>query len=98
MARPALVAVYDDPEVLAALDQALQSRFGTDYQILAATTPAAALDILGRLGQAGEQVALVLADQWLQGMTGVELLRQAHELHPTAKRVLFITYGDAHSI
>ena len=28
-------------------------------------------------------------------MTGVEFLFQAHELHPTAKRVLFITYGDA---
>jgi thioredoxin reductase (NADPH) len=95
MARPALVAVYDDPEVLTALKRALQARFGADYQILAATTPVAALDTLGRLRQAGEQVALVLADQWLAGMTGVEFLCQAHELHPTAKRVLFITYGDA---
>jgi thioredoxin reductase (NADPH) len=95
MTRLALVAVYDDPKVLAALDQALQSRFGSDYQILTATTPAATLDTLGRFRQAGEQVALVLADQWLQGMTGVEFLRRAHELHPTAKRVLCITYGDA---
>jgi thioredoxin reductase (NADPH) len=95
VARPALVVVYDDRGALAALEQALQSRFGADYQILAATTPVAALDTLGRLRQAGEQVALVLADQWLAGMTGVEFLCQAHELHPTAKRVLFITYGDA---
>jgi thioredoxin reductase (NADPH) len=95
MTRPALVVVYDDREVLAALEQALLRRFGADYQIVAADTPAAALDVLGRLGQAGEQVALVLADQWLQGMTGVQLLCRAHALHPTAKRVLFITYGDA---
>ena len=95
MTRPALVVVYDDPEVLAALEQALLRRFGADYQIIAADTPVAALDVLGRLGQTGEQVALVLADQWLQGVTGVEFLCQAHELHPTAKRVLFITYGDA---
>ena len=95
MARPALVAVYDDPKVLMALDQALQTRFGADYQILAATTPVAALDTLGRLLQAGEQVALVLANQWLAGITGVELLGRAHALHPTAKRVLLITYGDA---
>jgi hypothetical protein len=67
MARPALVVVYDDREVLAALEQALLRRFGADYQIVAADTPAAGLDVLGRLGQAGEQVALVLADQWLQG-------------------------------
>jgi thioredoxin reductase (NADPH) len=74
--------------VLAALDQALQTHFGTDYQILAAATPAAALNTLRRLRQDGEKVALVLADQWLAGMTGVELLCQAHALHPTAKRVL----------
>jgi thioredoxin reductase (NADPH) len=95
MARPALVVVHGEPEVLAALNQALRSRFGADYQILAATTPQAALDTLGRLRQSGKQVALVLANQWLAGITGVELLGRAHALHPTAKRVLLITYGDA---
>jgi thioredoxin reductase (NADPH) len=95
MAKPALVVVYEDREVLAALDQALQTRFGADYQIIPAATPTVALDTLRQLRQAGEQVALVLADQWLAGMTGVEFLCQAHALHPTAKRGLFITYGDA---
>jgi thioredoxin reductase (NADPH) len=95
MARPALVVVYEDQEVLAALEQVLRGRFGAVYQILAAAAPAAGLDVLGRLGQAGEQVELVLADQWLQGMTGVQFLCRVHELHPTAKRVLFNTYGDA---
>jgi thioredoxin reductase (NADPH) len=95
MARPALVVVYDDQQRLAALDQALLRRFGADYQVLAAAAPAAALDTLRQLRQGGEQVALVLADQWLQGMTGVQFLCRAHALHPTAKRVLFITYGDA---
>ena len=84
MARPALVVVYDNQQRLAALDQALQRRFGADYQILAAAAPAAALDTLRRLRLGGKQVALVLADQWLAGMTGVEFLCQAHELHPTA--------------
>jgi thioredoxin reductase (NADPH) len=95
MARPALVVVYDDQQRLAELEQALQRRFGPDYQILAAATPTATLDTLRQLRQDGEQVALVLADQWLADMTGVELLCRAHALHPTAKRVLFITYGDA---
>jgi thioredoxin reductase (NADPH) len=98
MAKPALVVVHGDQDTLAALEQALQRRFRTDYQIVAADTPAAALDTLGRLRQAGGQVALVLADQWLAAMTGVEFLCQAHELHPTAKRVLFITYGDAAAV
>ena len=95
MASPVLVAVYDDPDTLAALEQTLQTRFGPDYQVLTAATPTAALDSLRQLRQGGDQVALVLADQWLAGMTGVELLCQAHALHPTAKRALFITYGDA---
>src|SRR6266498_1323752 len=95
MANPALVGGYDDPGMLAGLEQALARRFGTDYEVLGADTPAAALEALGRLSQAGEQVALLLADQSLEGMTGVELLCQAHALHPTAKRVLLITYGDA---
>jgi thioredoxin reductase (NADPH) len=95
MARPALVVVYDEPQSLAELVQALRRRFGSTYQIVAAATPTAALDTLRQLRQVGEQVALVLADQWLAGMTGVEFLCLAHELHPTAKRVLFITYGDA---
>jgi thioredoxin reductase (NADPH) len=98
MAKPALVVVHGDQDTLAALERALQRRFRTDYQIVAADTPAAALDTLGRLRQAGGQVALVLADQWLAAMTGVEFLCQAHELHPTAKRVLFITYGDAAAV
>jgi thioredoxin reductase (NADPH) len=94
MAKPALVVVHDDRDVLAALEQALQRRFGADYQILAIDGPAAALAALGRRSQAGEQVALLLADQSFHGMTGVELLCQVHALHPAAKRALLVPYGD----
>jgi thioredoxin reductase (NADPH) len=94
MAKPALMVVNGDPDTLAALEQALQRRFGADYQVVAAAAPAAALATLGRLRGTGEQVALLLAEQWLQGMTGVELLCQAHALHPAAQRVLLIPYGD----
>jgi thioredoxin reductase (NADPH) len=95
MARPALVVVVNgDPDTLAVLEQALQRRFGADYQVLAAESAVAALEALGRLRGADEQVALLLAEQWLAGMTGVEFLCQAHGLHPAAKRVLLIPYGD----
>ena len=95
MARPAVVVVVNgDPDTLAVLEQALQRRFGADYQVLAAESAVAALEALGRLRGADEQVALLLAEQWLAGMTGVEFLCQAHGLHPAAKRVLLIPYGD----
>jgi thioredoxin reductase (NADPH) len=74
--------------------QALQRRFGADYQVVAAAAPTAALATLARLRGTGEQVALLLAEQWLQDVTGIELLCQAHQLHPAAKRVLLIPYGD----
>jgi thioredoxin reductase (NADPH) len=94
VARPALTVVLDDPGALAVATRALERRFGADYQVVAADTPATALDALGRLSQAGEQVALLLAGQWLPGMTGVEFLCRAHELQPVARRVLLIPYGD----
>jgi thioredoxin reductase (NADPH) len=94
MAKPALVAVVGDRDDREELADALRRRFGADYLVVAEPGPAAALAVLGRLAEAGDQAALVLADQRLEGMTGVELLRRAHELHPAAQRVLLCAYGD----
>jgi thioredoxin reductase (NADPH) len=95
MAKPALVVVHGDRDLLTELEQALVRRFGADYQVLAAGTPGAALDALGELSRAGEQVAGLLAAQRLPDMTGIGFLSRAHALHPAAKRVLLIPYGDA---
>jgi thioredoxin reductase (NADPH) len=48
---------------------------------------------LEELAAAGEQVALVLAGQWLSEMTGSELLDAVRRLHPHAKRGLLIPWG-----
>ncbi len=94
MVKPMLVAVHGDREVLATLERDLHRRFGADYDVMTAA-PGAVLADLERLREAGAQVALLLADQWLAGMTGVEFVCQAHQLQPVAKCMLFITYGDA---
>jgi len=44
---------------------------------------------------AGEEVAVVLADQWMTGMSGTEFLSRARHLFPTAKRALLISQGDS---
>ena len=42
----------------------------------------------------GQPVALVLASHRMADLLGTELLGRAHELHPTAKRGLLISWGD----
>jgi thioredoxin reductase (NADPH) len=54
----------------------------------------AALDTLQQLKTRQEPVALLLSDQRMPGMTGVEFLEQAQEFYPHAKRVLLTAYAD----
>src|ERR1044072_7510313 len=72
----------------------LERRYGHDYDIRVAASSAVALQQLEDLREAGERVAVVLADQWLGGeTTGAELLARVKALHPSAKRGLLIAWG-----
>jgi thioredoxin reductase (NADPH) len=88
--QPILLLVNDEEAVLEALRGDLARRFGVDYRILAERSPAAGLVTLERLVAASEEVALLIAAQRMEGMTGVEFLVRAHELQPAAKRVLLV--------
>ena len=46
------------------------------------------------MAETQQQVALVLSSQWLTGMTGDELLKAVHRLHPHAKRALLIAWQE----
>jgi len=94
MTQPVVLAVDDDGDVLAALEQALRKRYGADYQILAERSPAAGLQTLERLGQQDVAVAVIIADQWMPQMTGLDLLARARQLHPSARRLLLIGVWD----
>ena len=54
------------------------------------TGPAAGLAQLAALADAREPVALLIADQRMPEMTGIEFLARAHALHPLAKRILLV--------
>jgi thioredoxin reductase (NADPH) len=95
MTQPVLVAVADDGEVLAALQAALARRYAADYQVLAERSPTAALQTLERLRQDDVAVAVIIADQWMPQMTGLELLARARQLHPTARRLLLCGIWDS---
>jgi thioredoxin reductase (NADPH) len=94
MPRPVIMVIDDEPGELAALLEALTRRFGADYRVVPHLSGDRALEDLGRIPSEGGEVALLIADQWMPGMTGRELLSRAHELSRAAKRVLLVGWGD----
>jgi thioredoxin reductase (NADPH) len=94
MSKPALLAVDDDGPVLAAVERDLRSRYAEQYQIYTAASGEQALDLLRRLRLREDPVALLLVDQRMPGMSGVELLTAARRLYPDARRVLLTAYAD----
>ena len=94
MEHPVIVAIDDDPQVLRAVERDLRGHFGSTYRIVAAESGGTALDVVRRLKLRGSAVALLLADQRMPGMTGVEFLAAAREIYPDAKRVLLTAYAD----
>ena len=94
MAKPVLLAVDDDPEVLRAVERDLRRKYGAEYRVLRAGSGEAALEALRGLKGRGDPVALLLVDQRMPQMTGVRFLAPAMELYPDAKRVLLTAYAD----
>lgn len=94
MALPTLLAVDDDRASLVTLEHLLRQRYGNSYTVVTETSALAALARLGDLAAAGQEVALLFADQWMPERTGIEFLAEAGSLHPHARRLLMIDVGD----
>ena len=94
MARPILLAIDDDVNVLEAVVQDLRRQYGAEYRVMRAAGGQTALDTLAQLRTRDEPVALLLSDQRMPGMTGVELLERSREIYPNARRVLLTAYAD----
>ncbi|MCU1265879.1 MAG: fused response regulator/thioredoxin-disulfide reductase [Acidobacteria bacterium] len=94
MAKPVLLTVDDDREVLRAIERDLRRQYAGDYRVLRAESGPAALEIVRELKVRNSTVALFLVDQRMPGLSGVEFLEQAIKLYPDAKRVLLTAYAD----
>ena len=94
MPQPIILVVADQVRLLDALAGDLERRFGGGYRILAERSPAAALTTMERLATDPDPVALVIAARRMQDLDGLALLLRAHELLPSAKRVLLEHRGE----
>ena len=90
ISRPVVFIVDDDAGVVRAMSGDLNRRFGQDFRIVGETSPATGLATLRGLADAHEAVALLIADNDMAEMPGVDFLGHAHEMHPLAKRVLLV--------
>jgi len=94
MAKPILLSVDDDSDVLRAIERDLRSNYGAEYRVIGSDSPQGALDLLKQLKVRNDSVALLLADQRMPHMDGVEFLKEATRLFPDAKRALLTAYAD----
>ena len=97
MAKPILLSVDDDADVLRAIERDLRSQYGQDYRVLGSGTPEGALDLLKQLKLRSDSVALLLADQRMPRMDGVHFLQEATRIFPDAKRALLTAYADTNA-
>src|SRR5579872_2280992 len=97
MPKPILLSVDDDSDVLRAIERDLRSQYGGDYRIMSSESPEQALDMLKQLKVRNDSVALLLADQRMPRMDGVQFLQQAMGLYPSAKRALLTAYADTNA-
>jgi len=94
MPRPVMLAVDDDPDVLRAVERDLRKRYSDRYRVMSADSGAGALNILARLAQRSEPVALLVADHRMPQMNGIEFLTAAIRQFPDVRRVLLTAYAD----
>ncbi|GAB3052705.1 FAD-dependent oxidoreductase [Intrasporangium mesophilum] len=94
MTRPLLLVVDPDLDSLARTEGELARRFGADFRVRSESDSAAAMGQLEVAAERGDPVALVLADPWLPGVGGADLLRSVRSLHPDAGRALLVPWGS----
>ncbi len=88
LARETILCVDDEEVVLSALQQQLDARFGNECEIALAQSGKDALELVDELQREGEPLAVIIADQIMPGMQGVELLEQVHRRSPLTTKIL----------
>jgi thioredoxin reductase (NADPH) len=94
MAKPIILTLDDEPQVLNAVNRDLRQQYGADFRIMKAGSGAEALEVVQQLKQRNAPLSLFLVDQRMPNMGGTEFLAEAIKLYPQAKKVLLTAYAD----
>lgn len=94
MAKPIIVVVDDDANVLAAVGRDLRQKYSSAYRVIQVDSGLHGIETLQQLKLRNDTVALIISDQRMPEMTGVEFLRRALDLYPATKRTLLTAYAD----
>ncbi|MFZ2358916.1 MAG: FAD-dependent oxidoreductase [Anaerolineae bacterium] len=94
MAKPIIMTVDDEPQVLNAVERDLRRHFRSEYRIVKVGSGSEALEVVRQLQQRNDPVALFLVDQRMPHVSGTEFLAQAMKLYPDARKVLLTAYAD----
>ena len=92
--KPGILTIDDDVNVLRAVQSDLRKKYGAEYRISSADSGPKALELLTELKKRGDSMALMVVDQRMPSMSGVEFLKEAIQLFPDSKRVLLTAYAD----
>jgi signal transduction histidine kinase len=88
-AKPCLLVVDDEPDLV----QSVKDLLRFDFRVLGATRASEGM----RLMQ-GQEVHVVMSDQRMPEMTGVEFLSRLRETNPETVRLLFTAYADLEAV
>jgi thioredoxin reductase (NADPH) len=94
MAKPVILTVDDEPQVLNAIERDLRQRFSTEYRILKSESGKEALQTVRDLKKRNIPLALLLVDQRMPEMSGTDFLGEAVKFYPEAKKALLTAYSD----
>ena len=94
MKLPFIIIVDDDTQVLRAIQRDVRNKYREEYRIAATESAKEALDLLRELKLKNESVALIISDQRMPEMEGVEFLEEANKIFDDCKKVLLTAYSD----
>jgi thioredoxin reductase (NADPH) len=97
MAKPAILIIDDDLQVLNSVERDLRAHFRSEYRLVKASSGQEALEAVQQLKRRDVPVALFLVDQRMPNMTGTEFLAKAQTIYPDARKVLLTAYADTNA-